>query len=351
MSISKKDMAARAAKAAGMAPNIEDRLRHAREMASSHPADDQGPAPSFAPAPAPALAPAPTSSGLMAPHTTQDAKPNLRDEPALTEAGTRIEAVSIDSIDQNPFNARKIYRTSRVNELAASIGAHGQETPGMATIRDGRYVLAAGHYRLRALKLLGIKTMLLMIRDHLSDRELFALSYRENAEREAQSSLDNALSWRQLLDQGVYASETEIAEATGMSLPNVNKTLSALRLSAPVLDFVKEDPASFALSSLYELALYEEAAGAAKALSMAKLVASGEAGRKEIQEARAQVVSPRERKRKETSRQYKIQHEGKQIGLLKEWDSGKVSLEVAMADPKERSALVAELRERFGLAE
>jgi ParB family chromosome partitioning protein len=266
-----------------------------------------------------------------------------------TSAGARLEVVSLDLIEPNPFNARKIYRPERVSELAASISAHGQEIPGVATVREGRYILAAGHYRLRALKLLGAKTMAVMIHEGLTDRELYAHSYRENAEREAQTSLDNALSWRELLNQGVYSSETEIAEATSQSLPNVNKTLAALRLSPQVLDVVKEDPKVFALSALYELALYEGVAGQAKALVMAKLVFAGEAGRKEIQEARAQIESPRERKRKETSRQYKIQREGQQIGSLKEWDSGKVALEVVIADTKDRAALVTELKERFGV--
>lgn len=401
MAISKRDMGARAAKAAQMAPSIEDRLRHARDLSSSHPADD-------APAPPVELNENPSASVTTANHAT---------EVVVTDLGARLEMIALDLIDPNPFNARKIYRTSRVSELAASIGAHGQEIPGVATPRNGRIVLAAGHYRLRALKLIGAKSMALLIHEGLSDRELYAHSYRENAEREAQSALDNALSWRELLDQGIYASETEIAEVTGMSLPNVNKTMAALRLSPTVLDFVKEDPKTYALSVLYELALYEGVAGETKALAMAKLVAESEAGRKEIQEARAfikglaelslspkilevvedapkafeisvlkelkryeevagpvkaldiamlvargeagrreiqeeldQIESPRERKRKETSRQYKIHREDQQIGSIKEWDSsGKVTFEVVLTDPKDRAILIAELRERFGV--
>ncbi|MEB0014354.1 ParB/RepB/Spo0J family partition protein [Glaciimonas sp. Gout2] len=401
MSISKKDMGARAAKAAQMAPSIEDRLRHARDLSSSHPADD-----------------APTPLAERIEYSTESiAKSFNASEVVVTSLGARLEMIALDMIDPNPFNARKIYRTSRVSELAASIGAHGQEIPGVATPREGRFVLAAGHYRLRALKLIGAKSMALMIHEGLSDRELYAHSYRENAEREAQSALDNALSWRELLDQGVYASETEIAEVTGMSLPNVNKTIAALRLSPNVLDFIKEDPKTFALSVLYELALYEAVVGETRALTMAKLVADGEAGRKEIQEARAlnktladlclsskileviesapkafeisvlkdlkryeevagpvdaldiamlvargeagrreiqealdQITSPRERKRKETSRQYKIHREDQQIGSIKEWDSsGKVTFEVVLTDAKDRAILIAELRKRFGV--
>ena len=330
MVVSKKDMAARAAQAARMAPSIEDRLQQARELVGTHPVDESGPS---------SLRALAVQSVSPTDMTTSGAMPTAR----------QIAMVPLDLIDVNPFNARRIYRPERVNELAASIGAHGQESPGIAPERDGRYVLVAGHYRLRALKVVGAPTMAVMLHPGLSNRELYALSYRENAEREEQSSLDNAMAWRELLDQGVYASETEIAEATGMSLPNINKTLAALRLTPSTLDIVKEAPSHFALSVLYELALYEAAAGTVKAGAMARAVSAGEAGRKEIQEARAQLETPKARKRKETSRQYKIQQEGVPIGLLKEWDSGKVILEVTLADPKDRNSLISELRARFGL--
>lgn len=322
--ISKKKMGERVAKAANATPNIEDRLRHAESLAGAHPAADT-----------PLAAQSQVSAFEQDGH--QHSMP-------------RFMTVPVDLIDQNPFNARKIYRPERVNELASSIGAHGQEVPGIATTRGDRYVLAAGHYRLRAIKVLGLKTMDLMVHDSLSDKELYGQSYRENAEREGQSALDNALSWRELLDMRVYADQTELAEATGMSLPNINKTLRILQLSEPVLDIVKEDPGSFALSSLYELALFEAVAGLKDTLAMARLLKEGEAGRKDIQEARSKIETPKERKRKETSRQYKIQREGAQIGTIKAWDSGRVVFDVVLPDVAERDEILAELKRRFGVS-
>jgi hypothetical protein len=38
-----------------------------------------------------------------------------------------------------------------------------------------------------------------MVYESLNDRELYSHSYRENAERETQTALDNALSWQLLL--------------------------------------------------------------------------------------------------------------------------------------------------------
>ena len=337
--ISKKDMGARADRASMMAPTIGDRLRQAKELVHSHPIDESLSA-------RPPAAPVPTS---LSPVEVSAPAANLISGALKTPAGAHFEMVNIELIDQNPFNARKIYRTESVNDLAASISAHGQEIPGIATVRDGRYVLVAGHYRLRALKLVGIPAMALMVQESLTDRQLYAHSYRENAEREGQSALDNALAWRDLLDKGIYASETELAETTGLSLSNVNKTMSVLRLSPAVLDIVREDPSVFPFTLLYDLVLFEATAGQAKAVTMARQIAVGDISRRDLQAARAQLEVPSMRKSKETSRQYKIKVDGRQTGFIKEWDSGKIVLEVQLSDPKERQALLDELKARFHL--
>lgn len=335
MVIRKGDMKERAAKAAAAAPNIDDRLQHARDMAAEHPAETTQPRTS------PSEPPGFASTVIFG--------DGVETPPISGNQKSTHKIVPLELIDQNPFNARRVYRMARIHEIAASIGAHGQETPGTATMREGRYILAAGHYRLRALKHLGAKMMELMIREDLTDKQLYEVSYRENAEREDQSSLDNAIAWRGLLDDGVYGSEVEIAEATGQSKANVNKTLAALRLSTDVREVINDDPGAFKLSVLYELALYEPVGGVEQTKALAKLVAEGMIGRKEIQEARAKEESPTQRKRKETSRQYKMLLGGEAIGSLKEWDSGKVSFEVQLTDPTSRAALVEELKARFGI--
>lgn len=314
MAVGKKDLASRVSRAVDSTPSLSDRLKLARDAAPHHPAPD-----------VPAAFPA--SKG----------------------EGPRFETVPIDLIDPNPYNARKIYRPERVSELAASIGAHGQDVPGVATRREGRYVLAAGHYRLRAIRLLGLRTMNLMVHEELTDRELFGHSYRENAEREGQTSLDNALCWSELLNLGLFSGETELAEATGMSLPNVNKTLKILDLSPQTLEIVSESPASYGMTVLYELVLFEKAAGPEAAISAARQIAAGDLTRKDLQAMRAKIEDPKERKRKETSRAYRIQRDGVVIGTVKVWDSGRILLDVALPNPVEVDEILADMRKRFGI--
>jgi ParB family chromosome partitioning protein len=132
----------------------------------------------------------------------------------------------------------------------------------------------------------------------------------------------------------------------------VNRTLSILKLSAPVLDLVGQNPEAFPMSCLSELVLLEAVAGTKTALAFAEKIGQGEMGRKEIIEARTRIETPKSRKRKEISRQYKIHvSDGTQIGALKEWDSGRVSLDVVVSSATDRVALVNELKKRFSIGD
>lgn len=266
----------------------------------------------------------------------------------VTDGSPYYSEVPLDQIDENPFNARRIYRPERVHDMAGNLRANGQMVPGIATVRNGRTVLAGGHYRFRGLKVAAIPTMKLMIHPGITDQQLYQLSYMENAEREAQSPLDNAIAWRTLIDGGVYTNESAIAEVTGISLPNVNKTLAILKLSEGVLETVKERPDSFALTTLYQLTLLEKAAGPVVTAAMALKVRDEVAVCKDVELARAKYEAKTNRKPKETSRQHRlISSDGTPLGVLKDWDSGKVSFEINLPDPGQRQALVEELKARF----
>ncbi len=285
-----------------------------------------------------------------------------RDSAGLVSSGVqvsgdnrngRFERIPVDLIDANPYNARRIYRPQRIGELSESIVANGQMQPGIATVREGgRYVLVAGHYRLAAIRQAGLPTMDVMVHDGLSDRDLFEYSYRENSERDSQSALDDAMAWREMLDRKVYPNETALAGVVRKSLANVNRTLSILKLSAPLLDLVGQNPEAFPMSCLSELVLLEAVAGTKTALVFAEKVGQGEIGRKEIIEARTRIETPKSRKRKEISRQYKIHvADGTEIGALKEWKSGRVSLDVVVSSSADRVALVNELKRRFSIGD
>ena len=251
----------------------------------------------------------------------------------------------------NPYNARHIYRDERVKEMAITLAADGQLQPGLATMRNGRYLLAAGHYRYRGAKVAGIPTLKVILREEMTDRQLFELSYKENNEREGQSPLDDAISWTKALADGLYATEVDLSEANGISPSMINKTLAILKLPEEVLEEVKQAPNSFGLSVLYELLMFSQCATLEQTLTLAKQIRQGEISRRDIEVARRAIQEPKARKPREGARQYKIVGTPGQVGTIKEWDSGKVMLEVNFEDPAKRAELVAELCRRFGLTQ
>lgn len=318
--MAKRDLARGVSTAAHAAPGLEDRFARAEQT----------------------LAERPTGySGTHQPQVTH---------AGLDDTHPYHAVVPVSEIDENPFNARRIYRQVRIEKLAVSIAKEKQLVPGIATVRGGRYILAAGHYRLRSIRFAGLPTIEVMVHHNLTDQQLYEISLKENDERDDQSALDNALAWRDLLDKKVYPDESTLATAIGKSLPNVNKTLAILKLSPEVVELIKQDPAAFALSSLYELTLLEKVAGHAVALSVANKMLAGDIGRKEIQEMRARAEAPHPaRKKKETSRQYRILNGGQPIGTIKDFDDGRVKLEVKYDDVDQRQEVVAFLKDRFNL--
>jgi ParB family chromosome partitioning protein len=308
----KSDMAAKAASAAASAPGFEQRLAHAQAVTGHPLAND--------------------------PARTNNVSPPL--SPATDTAGEFIE-VPLDLVDPNPFNARTVYRPERIKEMQASLAANGQETPGTATIRNGRYILGAGHYRRLGLLANGAPTMLLRIKKNLTDQQLYELSYRENAEREGQSAFDNAMSWKKLIAEKVYSSETEIEHATGLSLSTVNKTMSIAKLDPQILDIVQSNPVAFGLSVLYEILQLQTIGGVDVALTATNDVLNEKVSRRELEARRIQLAMPKKpRKQKEMSRTYKLDAGGTSFGTLKEWDNGKLLLDVVINDDAQRRKLM-----------
>lgn len=290
------------------------------------------------------------TGGLATPRPAPAPKPTFTGESA---AGKRIETVPIDLIDSNPFNARRIYSQERIRELAGHIATDKQKVPALAMLNPdsaGRYILIDGEYRKRAAKLANIGTLDLMIEPIKTHAELYRLSYMLNEERSPQTTLDNAMAWRDLLDSGTVTKEEDIAALTGQSPATVNKTLAALNLPKAVIDRISESPASFGVSIAYELTLLFKAAGEEQTADAVKRVLTDGWGRRDLEELRKRLEHPKPRKKKDVSRQYKIKDaQGHQKGFIKEWDNGKIMLEVRLTDHKARESLVDELKKRFNI--
>ncbi len=287
--------------------------------------------------------------GLMSP-PAQDAGFSAETDFARGEGA--VARIPIERVHDNPFNARSIYDPEAIKDLASSLATRGQLVPAPAIAHptmEGHYVLIDGHYRKRALQAAGKKEIDCVIHRAESDLDLYRVSFLINEQRNAQSPLDNAIAWRRLLSEGLVESADAIGEMLGISKGNVAKTLALLNLPESALAKIREAPKKFGLAIGYEISRAAKTLGEEDLLAFMDRILREDLSSRQVESLRAKIEAAPTRKPKEVSRQYKVRSGEAQIGFIKEWDSGKVALEVRVIDPKEREALVEELKRRFGI--
>lgn len=142
-------------------------------------------------------------------------------------------------------NARKTGVETGLDELAASIAAHGLLNP--LTVRKapkGKYAVIAGQRRFRAMRKLveaGTMTKAAAISCTIrSDDEQDAaeLSLAENVVRVAMHPADQFEAWRDLIDKG--STQSDIAARFGVPESMVRKRLALARVSPRIFALYKE---------------------------------------------------------------------------------------------------------------
>jgi ParB family chromosome partitioning protein len=265
-----------------------------------------------------------------------------------------IVRIPLSMVHDNPLNARHIYDPEAVKALAASIATRGQLVPAPAARHptlSGHVVLIDGHYRKRALLAAGKSDIECVLQEVGSDLDMYRMSYLINEERNAQSPLDNALAWQKLLVEQKIADGAGIAELTGLSTAAVAKTMSFLKLPEVALARLRETPAKFGIAVGYEIYQLSKLLSEKELLELMQRTVDEDLSSRALESLRGQLENAKPRKKKEVSRQYRIKVGKTQIGFIKEWDSGRVALDINIADPKEREALVEELKRRFQIGD
>ena len=110
--------------------------------------------------------------------------PDIADlEPVAKKSNAAVSMIEVGLVDPNPFQPRKEFIDSELEELAQSIKQQGVITP--VTLRqmpDGRYQLVAGERRLRASKLAGLKEIPAYVRT-ATDIQMMEMALVENIQR------------------------------------------------------------------------------------------------------------------------------------------------------------------------
>lgn len=150
----------------------------------------------------------------------------------------QVAALAIDSIEANPDQPRKRFEAGALDELAASIAAHGVLEPILVRPAGERYRIIAGERRWRAAKLAGLRRIPAIVRSGLTDAQAFELSMIENVIRADMDPVEEAAGYQTLIDAGLDVKA--ISQRLGKNVTAIRCRLDLLRLARPIRKLVAD---------------------------------------------------------------------------------------------------------------
>jgi ParB family chromosome partitioning protein len=167
---------------------------------------------------------------------------------ALTEQLQAVEKnpeivveVPLSKLISNPYQPRIQMEPEALRELSNSIAQNGLLQP-IVVSKDGEILtIIAGHRRAEAHKLLGKELIKAIIMDKVVHAQLALLPLVENLQRSDMDPIENAIAFKKILDDHIVETQNELAEKVGVSKSWLSKTLSVLRLPAPILVKIQTD--------------------------------------------------------------------------------------------------------------
>lgn len=137
--------------------------------------------------------------------------------------------VPVEAISPNPRQPRGSIDDEKLLELADSIREHGLIQPLIVNrVEDDQFTLIAGERRWRAAQIAGLREVSVIIKE-TSPQSMLELALVENVQRADLNALEEALAYRQLIDEFGLTQE-EVAKRVGKSRPSVANMVRLLGL-------------------------------------------------------------------------------------------------------------------------
>ena len=151
---------------------------------------------------------------------------------------SRVRYIPINAVRPNPQQPRRSFDETALQELADSISAYGILQPLTVRDRGGVYELVAGERRLRAARIAGLREVPCLIAE-VGEEDAALLALIENLQRRDLDYMEEAAAIARLIRR-YGLSQQQAAEKLGKSQPTIANKLRLLRLSAPVLDCLRQ---------------------------------------------------------------------------------------------------------------
>jgi ParB family chromosome partitioning protein len=164
----------------------------------------------------------------------------------LTVAGPRGERdylqVPIEEVFPSPGQPRKRFDDQGLDELAASIRAHGIIQPLIVRVRPeadgGGFLLIAGERRWRAAQRAGLREVRVVVQD-VDSTEAFEQALVENLQRADLNPIEEAGAYNRLVNEQGYTQE-QVAARVGKERSTIANSLRLLRLPPSVREMVED---------------------------------------------------------------------------------------------------------------
>ena len=155
--------------------------------------------------------------------------PSYRDEEDSGDRNVPVKEIDIRDIRTNPYQPRREFSETELEELAQSIRESGLITPVTVTRMNGEYVLITGERRLRACRSLNMDTIPAYFREIEGEEELMELALIENIQRENLNPIEEATAYRALIERYGLSQEV-LAERIGKKRSTITNSLRLLKL-------------------------------------------------------------------------------------------------------------------------
>ncbi len=156
--------------------------------------------------------------------------------PAEENPSNSIQELPLALISNNPYQPRKDFDDSHIQELAESIRSEGLLQPILVRKKDKSYELIAGERRLRACKALGLKAVPARVIS-VNDLSSALIALIENLQRQDLNPMDEAQGFQRLMQEFKLTQEA-IAERVGKARASVANALRLLNLDPTVQGFL-----------------------------------------------------------------------------------------------------------------
>ena len=153
-----------------------------------------------------------------------------------------ILELPIEELVPSRFQPRLVFDDSSLSELAESIKSHGIIQPIVVRKVDQKYEIIAGERRYRAAKIAGLLKIPAIV-TVLNEKQIAELSIVENIQRKSLNPIEEAKSYRALLNEGFMNINT-IAQKMGLPSIVIESKLNLLNLDIDIQEALLNDEIS-----------------------------------------------------------------------------------------------------------